>query len=240
MHKRNRVLSLLSSRKPATDTDKKEILSYCRDKRMHVYFHRDNESFEPITYDEFLRWYELQHYAVEEVVRDKDGTIYLVTGFESGESISGAYLNHYGEFIADPVALPVARSHKKGTDEDKIELQRAMNKAGYIWNPYKKTLTPNALPDMNDYITLWVLAEQVGMGIYKEVDDNGDLVLYCYADAKGNLKLDDHYILGPVIDYAVRLARPIDRSEVIGKLHDINLCWVNILLYIVWCLVPTY
>ncbi len=225
MHKRNRVLSLLSSRKPATEVDKKEILSYCREKRMNVYFHRDSESFEPITYGEFLQWYELQHYNVEEVITDKDGTIYLITDFVAGESVSGAYVNHIGEFCVDPKPLPVAEAHKKGSGEERLELQRAMNKSGYIWNPYKKAVMPHIQPDNNDYITLWVLADLVGMGIYKEVNENGDLVLYCFADNKGNLKIDDHFVLGPAIDYAVRGARPTDRSDIIEKLHHANLYW---------------
>ncbi len=225
MKRRTQILSLLSNRKPATETDKKEILSHCRDKRMHVYFHRDCDSFEPITYDQFLQWCKLRHYSVEDVITDKDGTIYLITDFEAGESVSGAYLNPVGKLCTGPVPVPVINGRRKSTGQEKTELQRAMNKAGFIWSPFKKKLMASTPPDKNYFITIWVIADLVGMGIFKEVDKNGDLVLYCYTDGGSELKYKEPFVMGPIIDYAIREAGPRERSDIIRKLHNVNLLW---------------
>jgi hypothetical protein len=192
---------------------------------MKVYFPKDREFLEPITIDEFVKWLKVPHYDLGEVIADAGNTVYLITDFLAGESVSGAHLTPSGEFSTEKIPLPVSKSNRKGSAQEKKRLQRAMNAQGLTWNPFKQSMISNDRPEKNYYITIWVINDKVGAGIFKDVDENGDLILYCYWDGKGKLIMDSHYVFGPLLDYAIREARTSDRSEIIKELHSANVVW---------------
>jgi hypothetical protein len=178
-----------------------------------------------ITFDEFIAWYKTRHYGQGDVITTGDGAVCLITGFVGGESVSEARLTSSGALSTEPVVVSRDSGGRKSSVQEKKALQRAMNGAGLIWNPYRKRLRPNIRTQKKHYVTLWVIDEPVGMGIYKEIDADGNIVLYCYTDRKGSLDFGGNYVFGPAADYAVREAGTAERFEITEQLNKLQLYW---------------
>lgn len=230
MKTQEQIESLLSRRKPLTEKDDLSIIQWCRKRKLYVHFPDTGDvgydALPPITFEEFQEWYEAPQYELGDVVGTPGGEVYLISDYIGGETVSRAWLSASGEFSDKPVAVKWDSSHRKVDTAGKQPLQRAMSAAHVTWNPFRnKLMAYGDTEEKKYYVTMWVVDEKVGTGIFKEVDSDGNLVLYCFSEGEDHIELDNHYVFGPASDYSIRAARIAERSSVIQGLNSTGMCW---------------
>ena len=229
MRTRDQVMSLLSVRRPASESDRKSIVEWCGRRNLKVYFpgSRDDgyHTLEAITTEQFTEWFKTPHHDTGEVITAGDGSVYLITGYAGGASVSGAHLDSSGLFSPEPVEVDRSPESRASSDDEKKALQRAMNKADLTWNPFRGGLMSGCREEKKHCISVWVLGEKVGKGIYREVDKDGNLVMYCFSRGEDHLELGNRFVLGPADDYAIREASKEDRSAIVEELNSAGMCW---------------
>jgi hypothetical protein len=87
-------------------------------------------------------------------------------------------------------------------------------------------LNPKTTPKANPFISLWQVDHKIGLGIFREIDSNGDITLYCYLDEqKRQFEYKHYYTPGPVSDFTIKIATNIEKSIIIEELNGVNLHW---------------
>lgn len=231
MKKRQQVLSLLAARKPASENDRTLILAYCqRHGFKGIYFQQSkknpNAELKSITNDEFRKWFKTEQFEIGDVVfNETSRTIYLASDYIAGKVFSKIHIDSSEELKTDPIELVKDSSFQKADHKQKLALQRVLAKNKLAWNPLKKNLAERIVPDKNPFVSLWMIEDKMGLGIFKEIDKDGNIILYCYCDNKNSVKYSLDYILGPSLDYTIKMASLQERAILVQELAGVDIYW---------------
>ncbi len=86
---------------------------------------------------------------------------------------------------------------RQATTEEKKALQQSLNKAHLVWDAHKRRIMQDTLElAPGTYVRVSVLGEDMIYGVFKEIDDRGNIVLYCWADKNKGIGCSLHEVIG--------------------------------------------
>lgn len=189
--------------RPENDTHQLAILQFCAQQHIAFTFDEGPDDRRPVTLDAFRAWFE--HYTPErrEVITLPDGTVGVVdmTGLD--------YVRLYvalseGALETAPRLFP-ATSIRPATETEVLSLQRALYDRGLAWNDKRCMVCPRVAPVENVRYKISVLGRKIGYGIFREIDAEGRIVMYCVKMGNAPLRCSMHEVLGPASDYQLEL-----------------------------------
>ena len=117
---------------------------------------------------------------------------------------------------------------RPATLDEKIAMQKAMNSRHLVWDAYrKKVQESHFVPKSGDYIRVSILGEDVISGVYKGIDENGDIMMFCQLRKDGTLGYSQYEVVGPQENYQFQRIGSHSRLSLIDALAKEGLVWNN-------------
>ncbi len=87
---------------------------------------------------------------------------------------------------------------RHATVEERRALQQALNKEHFVWDAHKRRIVEDSL-ELADgtYVRVSTLGENMIFGVFKGLDDKGNIILYCWADKNRNIGCSLNEVIGP-------------------------------------------
>lgn len=205
------VHSFLSSARGNGEIDELAIIQYCA--RFGVKAEFSNMEKEPrkITFEQFKEWFSYDFPQKNDViVFNETSVIGIVEKCGYNSFVTGVSLSPDGELDISPVEFtePLRVAFRSATENEMVRMQKAFNKAGLAWNKKFGKLASGFVPTDNSLIRISLLTKRVGIGVFKEVDTDGNIIMYC-------VKMEDEPLRHS-------LCENIGKADGISDRHDYN------------------
>lgn len=151
------------------------------------------------------------------LVRMLDGQVCFVS----------AMMSRNGDVTVEDVGMRLSDC-RPATAEEKVALQRAMNSKHLVWDSYRRHIQESKfVPKNGDYVRVSILGEDIISGVFKGVDDNGNIVMYCQLRKDGALGYSQYEVIGPKENYQFQAIGSHARLSLIDALAKDGLVWNN-------------
>jgi len=129
------------------------------------------------------------------------------------------------QLLTDNVVMPLKDCREANT-EQKITVQRLLNKQHLVWDRRKGTLSESMyIPKAGQQVKVSLLDEHVILGAFKEIDRKGNLVLYCLMEENGTLRHSLHEEIGVTENWQITPIGTSARSRFVNALHREGIVW---------------
>lgn len=212
--------------RPENDTHRLAILQFCTQQRIAFAFAEGTDERQPVTLEAFRAWFE--HYTPQrrDVITLSDGTVGIVD--MAGLDNVRLYVSLSQGVLTTEPHLFSAASMRPASKEETLALQHALYGKGLAWNDRRCTVSPRIVPEENIRYKISVLGRKVGYGIFREIDKEGRLVMYCVKLEEGSLRCSMREVLGPASDYQLEPLYAKLREELTGELMQAGWHWNGI------------
>ncbi|MBF0648686.1 hypothetical protein IR083_07625 [Dysgonomonas sp. GY75] len=178
-----------------------------------------NPMYPVIDYESFIDWYNAKVPDEGEVVILETGLTGIFNkldfeGFNFSISYDGEKLNPL------PVTVPVCgyRSPKK---EELIKFQRVFAENGIAWSIWKGITKRAGLQD-NIYYRISRLGTELGSGVFREINGNGDVVFYCVKMKNKPVRFSLYEVIGKEDEFQFEPMNLKDRDLFAKELKAVN------------------
>lgn len=195
MKSRERILLYFSNYSPKSDVDRFAITQYCADHKIRIHIPKINENEEKISFDEFKEWLDKDCPESNDVITLGDGTAIIVKDVTFKQIIAGVTLTPNNELTVEDISFN-AQPFRQATLEDKLRIQKELNRKNLSWNRKKKMAAEQIIPQNNKYIRISLLGEKIAFGVFREFNTEGKIVMYCVKEINKEVR----YSLQDVLD----------------------------------------
>lgn len=211
--------------RPENETHQLAIAQFCAQRRFMISIDGTADKRLPVTYEQFRQWFE------EELPRRGD----VVT--LAGEGVSGIvetvgvnhavclYISIRGDELNATSGCFGYTSLQAADEEIVVRLQRALYRHGLVWNRWRNKLKPRETPKENVQYQVSVLGRKVGYGVFREIDSQGRIVMYCLKREGEAVRYSLHEVVGPVEDYQLEPINVGQREVLVNELVAAGVLW---------------
>lgn len=212
---------------PEDEMNKMAILGYCNTiLGIKVVFREDNTDLPKVNLEQFKQCIHEGMFRQGDIVCDgrQGGTgIVHSANFRSLSLI--AYVDKDGRFHEEPVEVERA-GFRMATQEEMFKIQRMLHKAGLGWDKRKCVLFKQQyVPQENQQVRLNVLGRKMGLGVFKEIDEYGRIVMYCVKMEGEDARYSLHEVVGKAEDYQINLISTYERNIFTEELKQAGVFW---------------
>lgn len=230
MKKKNQIIAFLETVKAQDEVHEMAIRGYCKSVlgiQVDFCVGDENSNLPEISLNEFKNWLQEDTFCRGMVIYSTRDNLVGIIGTTNYPAVTVSIsLDQTGKLVEEPIILD-QKDCRKATSKEKLELQHKLNDLKLGWNRRRHTLTKLdfTLKD-NQQIRLSLLGHKLGLGVFKEVDKNGQLVMYC-------VKLEDepiaryskHEVVGPVEDFQIEPISTYERRIFVEELKKCGVAW---------------
>lgn len=223
MKSQSQIRIFLRTVNPATEDDRRLIEEFGQENGITVEFGHD-VAFKTISFADFELW-------VDEIVpRKGDPISFLENGslgillFVYPDTLMLGALLKDGELYPYQHTIPYA-PYRYATPEERTTLQRAFSKSGLSWSKKRSQLVPRMIPTHNSMVKISRINEKLGMGIYRETDSTGKVIMYCMKMGDKPIRFSLREELGDSEDYQFDLLNNKEREEIKRALSFQGRAW---------------
>lgn len=176
------VHSYLSSVRGNGEIDELAIIQYCAGFGIKAEFSNTEQKPHKITFEQFKDWFSCNYPQKNDViVFNETGIIGIVERIDYNSFVTGVSLTPSGELDTTPteVTEPHKVSFRSATEKEMSRMQTVLYGAGLSWNKKFGKLTNRFMPTNNSLIRISLLTKRVGIGVFKEIDVEGNVIMYC-------------------------------------------------------------
>lgn len=227
MKNKNQIISFIKTVRAEDEMNQMAILGYCQNVLgIKVYFSEDNKNFPAINLVSFKSWIEEDTFQRGDVVVNKEnGGIGIVNSVEYRKLSLVAFADKAG-VLHDGEQPAVQTGCRKATSDEMTGLQRLLNRKGLGWNRRQNSLyKQDYVPKENHQVRLSVLGNKMGLGVFKEIDADGKLVMYCVKMAGEAPRYSLHEVIGPAEDYQLNQISTYERDILTEELKKSGISW---------------
>lgn len=228
MKNRTQILSFIKTIKPKTVTDEKKIIRYCSQIGILIAFNRNNEDLKLITFKEFQAWANEDSPEIGTViVYSNPITIIGIVSLVTPEHI---YLAPalFGEdgVVTNKIEKPTT-GHRKATKQEVLKIHQALAHKGFSWNLWQnKFIKSSYIPRKNQFVRFCSYTkDHEGIGIFKEITDTGDIVMYCMISNDSPVQYSLHEVVGKKGNYQFAAATKKDIHHLRDELFQVGKIW---------------
>lgn len=224
MKNNTEINAYLKKFRAASVDDKEQIEAFLAGKNLKAKVKLRNSTIPTITFHQFETWYnkELPH-TNEIVYSQKCGTLGIVK--EVGVNfvkLGVAYREN--ELLTEPVDIPFGE-FRKATDEEALKLQHILSEKKLRWSQFYTGLARSYTFAANDQIRITRLGVILGYGVYKDIDEKGDLITFCVKMNGEPVRYSLHEVVGPEKDFQLEPMTGAERDYLSKLLSEVNRSW---------------
>lgn len=117
---------------------------------------------------------------------------------------------------------------REATLSEKIAMQQALCRKRLVWDAYRKRLQESHfIPKDGSYVRVSTLGEDIIAGVYKGVDDTGNIRMYCQLHKDGTVGYSQYEIIGPKENYQIQTIGSHARLLLNDALAKAGVQWNN-------------
>jgi hypothetical protein len=227
MKNRKQVLSYLETVAVVEEKDELAIESFLS--RRSIILDRNEiqqtEGKPEITFEQFREWFEKDLPDRNEViVLEETGVIGITRCLCVNEIILGVSLSLDGELNTGETKIETG-AYRKASFQEKIHLQRALNSKGLLWNNRYSRLLGASAPLENIYLRISLLGERVAVGVFREINDKGEIVMYCMKENGKPVRYSLYEVAGKRSDYQLEPVSAQEREMLSNELKKTGKLW---------------
>ena len=227
MKKKQDLSPLIQAIKPKTISDEIKIAEYCSNRELFVNFQKSPTSNISVSFDEFTYWTEIglpkvgnvvmyeQHYTLGIISSIDDECIHLGVSILNGDGL-----------ITSDIKRPKT-GFRYATDDEILNIHQALAQKGYTWNIWRNIFVKRMLfprPYMFVKFRSYI-SENCGVGIFREIDQEGMLVMYCAACNKGKARYSLCEKIGPAHMFQLAQGNRTDMYNLKTALEETGRTW---------------
>lgn len=222
------VHSFLSSARGNGEIDELAIIQYCA--RFGVKAEFSNMEKEPrkITFEQFKEWFSYDFPQKNDIiVFNETSVIGIVEKCGYNSFVTGVSLSPDGELDISPVEFtePLRVAFRSAMEDEMVRMQKALYEAGLSWNKKFGKLASGFVPTDNSLIRISLLTRRVGIGVFKEIDDDGNIVMYCVKMENEPLRYSLSENIGKVTDYQIDMINNAERRILKQEFAKVGKVW---------------
>ena len=226
MNKRQ-IEEFINTVQPENELNELAITYYCRTfLGVRAVFKKDNADLPKINLEQFKQYVHEGIFHSGDVVFDEtQGGMGIVHSANFKTLSLVAYVDKDGAFSEMPVEAERVNC-RIATKEEMFEIQRRLYKAGLGWNKRKCTLFKQKyIPQENQQVRLSALGKKMGLGVFKEIDADGRIIMYCVKMEDEDARYSLHDVVGKAEDYQIDLISTYERNIFTEQLKQAGVIW---------------
>jgi hypothetical protein len=227
MKNRKQALSYLQTVVIAEEKDELAIESFLSRRSITIDWNEIKKAAgqTPITFEQFREWYEKTLPDRNEViVPEESGVIGITQCLCVNEIVLGVSLSPEGELNTGETKIET-NAYREASIEEKIRLQRELNKRDLLWNSRYSRLLGASAPLENIYLRVSLLGERVAVGVFREINDRGEIVMYCMKENGKPVRYSLYEVAGKQSDYQLEPVSAQEREMLSGELEKTGKLW---------------
>lgn len=225
MKSRQEILAFLNGKKGKTITDELAIEAYCARHKVKIEFTSTQKCQEAITLSQFEEWFNRKDPDKHSIiVLDESGIIGLVKDIEPNCIVFAAHLTPEGDFIQTDKHFPIT-PFSEAKSHDMLKLQREFYKHNISWNKHNSIIQESIILTENLHVRVSVLGNKIGLGVFREVDDKGIVVMYIYYQLKDNIRYSLYEPIGKIQDFQFDHSNIVERKILNEELAKLGKTW---------------
>lgn len=175
--------------------------------------------------EEFKEWLEDTFYRGMVIYDQQDDIVGIIETAGYQTITLSVSLGREGRLLQEPISLERGNC-REATKEEKLKLQHKLNDLKLGWNRRKQAIfkLDYALKD-NQQVRLSLLGQKLGLGVFKEVDRDGQLVMYCVKMENEPARYSKHEVIGPVEDFQIEPISTYERRIFSEELKEYGVAW---------------
>lgn len=225
---KSQIIAFLKTVRAKEEIHGMAVMGYCKSVLgIQVDFNKNMEDRDlpEIGLEEFKEWLEDTFYRGMVVCDPRDGRIGIIETASYRTISLSVSLGREGRLLQEPVSVERGDC-REATKEEKLKLQHKLNDLKLGWNRRKHAVfkLDYALRD-NQQVRLSLLGQKLGMGVFKEVDRDGQLVMYCVKMENEPARYSKHEVIGPVEDFQIEPISTYERRIFSEELKECGVAW---------------
>ena len=211
--------------RPENETHQLAIAQFCAQRRFMVSIDGTADKRLPVTYEQFRQWFDTE--------LPQRGDVVTLTGKGISGIVETVGVNQsvclYVAIVGDELNATsgcFGYTSLQAADEETVtRLQRAFYSHGLVWNRWRNRIKPRETPKENVQYQISVLGRKIGYGVFREVDGDGQIVMYCMKPETGPVRYSLREVIGPVADYQLEPINVGQREVLVKELKAAGVLW---------------
>lgn len=228
MKKQKELSDLIKTVKPKTPSDEEKIIEYCSTLGQKVQFLNNSDNCMSLTYEEFVFWVENGPPAIGDIlVYENLQTLGIVSCISENGIHLGVSILGIGGFLISEIIRPKI-DFRYATDGEIIKIHQTLSRKGFIWNIWHHGLTKKNffIPRRGTVVKFKsYINDECGYGGFKEINQDGEIVMYCIAYINGKVRYSPHEILGSAEKYQLAAGNRGDTAKLKFALKECGMDW---------------
>lgn len=211
--------------RPEDETHELAICQFCAKRRFTVKIDGTRDDRKPVTYQLFKEWFETETPKRGDVVviPEKGVTgIFEMTGVNQSVCLFVSFRD--GKLNPKPECYHYV-SLRLADEEEVLQLQRAFNENRLAWNGWRSKVKPSEELLENVQYQISVLGRKIGYGVFREIDAEGRIVMYCVKPEGQPVRYSLREVIGPVSDYQLEKINVGQRENLSVELAKAGMVW---------------
>ena len=222
------VHSFLSSVRGNGEIDELAIIQYCAGFGIKAEFFNTEKEPLKITFEQFKAWFSCDFPQKNDVITLNDtGVVGIVEKVDYNSFFIGVSLTPSGEL--DTTSMEFTEPHNAAfrcaPQEEIVRMQIRLYEAGLSWNKKFGKLTDRFMPINNSLIRISLLTKRVGIGVFKEIDADGNIIMYCIKMEDGPLRYSLCENIGKAIDFQIDMINNAERQILKQEFAKVGKTW---------------
>lgn len=222
------VRSYLSCVRGNGEIDELAIIQYCAGFGIKAEFSNTEEEPRKITFEQFKTWFSYDFPQKNDViVFNETGVMGIVGRIGYNSFVTGASLSPSGKLETAPMEFrePHKSAFRSATDEEMIRMQKRLYEAGLSWNKKFGNLAGRFMPMDNAWIRISLLTKKIGIGVFKEIDAVGNIIMYCVKIEDEPLRYSLCENIGKATDYQIDMVNNAERRILKMEFAKVGKLW---------------
>lgn len=222
------VHSFLGSVRGSGEIDELAIIQYCVGFGIKARFSNTEKALHKITFAEFKDWFSCDFPQKNDVVVfDDAGVIGIVEKTCCNSVILGVSLNPSGQLDITPKEFtePHKTTFRSATMEEMFRMQAVLYEAGLSWNKKFGKLADKFIPTENSLIRISLLTKRIGIGVFKEIDADENIIMFCVKMEDEPLRYSLYENIGKVTGYQIDMINNAERQILKYEFEQIGKIW---------------
>lgn len=211
--------------RPENETHELAICQFCAKRHFSLTINGNEDGRFPVTYEEFKQWFEGEAPERGDVVVLPDQGVTGIVELSGIEQRVRLYASlHDGELCTESKEYDY-KVLCQAQEEDRLKLQHAFYERGLSWNPWRSKIKPREIPVENVQYQISLLDRKIGYGVFREIDAEGRVVMYCVKLEGEPIRYSLHEVIGFEKDYQLDKINVCQRGKLAEELADAGVLW---------------
>lgn len=226
---KNQIIAFLRTVRAKDEVHGMAIMGYCKSVlgiQVDYNENMEDRNLPEIELEDFKKWLEEDtFYRGMVICSPQDGLVGIV-GAASYQTVSlSVSLDKEGHLLQEPINWELENC-REATKKERLRLQHKLNELQLGWNRRRHALFESDYTlKNNQQIRLSILGQKMGLGVFKEVDENGQLVMYCVKMENQPARYSMHEVVGPMRDYQIEPISTYERRIFSEELKTYGVAW---------------